>query len=275
MKQQIMGVLNLTPDSFYDGGRYSSFESAFAYARKMIEEGVDILDIGGESTRPATAFHQEHGAVMTLPEEEERQRVLPLLEVLCREFPIQKFSVDTRKAKIADEVIQLGVQYISYVTDKVYDDMAEVLGRNPQTSIILCHMRGSPKTMQEGEFHDGPMIPYLQEWFQEQISKLKTYGVKEQQIILDPGIGFGKRKPDQDFEILRGIRELKNMGFPVLIGLSRKSFMGHVLKKKASDLLPATLVLNAIALSQGADIIRVHDVADHKDLLALLTQLFI
>lgn len=271
MKPKIMGVLNVTPDSFYDGGRYNTFESAFIHAKKLIAEGADIVDIGGESTRPATAFHQDQGEVETLAEEPERERVLPLLEALCKEFPTQMFSLDTRKAGIARDAIALGVRMISYVTEQVQEDMAEVLGQHPEVSVIICHMRGTMKTMQDGQFHEGPMLPYLKDWFEAQIAKLKHYGVRDEQIILDPGIGFGKRKPDQDFEILRGIPELKAMAYPVLIGLSRKSFLGYVLAKKAADLLPATITMNTVALMQGADILRVHDVPEHRDLLALFT----
>jgi len=273
MPALIMGVLNVTPDSFYDGAKYNTLEKALERARFLITNGVDILDLGGESTRPATPFHQDQGPVLVLPEEEERKRVLALLEILCREFPAQRISLDTRNANIAEDAIALGVKMINYVTDEVYDDMAQVIAHHSEVSLVICHMRGSPKTMQDGEFHDGPMLPYLVEWFTKQIAKLKSYGVKDPQIILDPGIGFGKRKPDQDFEILHCIPELKAMGYPLLIGLSRKSFMGKFLGKKASDLLPATLVLNAFSLRQGADILRVHDVNEHKDLIALSSRI--
>lgn len=273
MKQQIMGVLNVTPDSFYDGGQYFSLDKAFARACEMIAEGVDILDLGGESTRPATSFHESKGKVVALDEDEEQQRIFPLLKRLRSEFPSQNISVDTRKVSIAEQAIALGVHMINCVCENISPDMAKLIASSSEVSFVLCHMRGNPQTMQNGDFHTGPMIPYLKDWFLQQIALLKKYGVKESQIILDPGIGFGKRKPDQDFEILRGLAELKALGFPLLIGLSRKSFMGQVLKKPASELLPATLALNAFALQQGADIIRVHDVKEHKDLVQILVRL--
>lgn len=263
-----MGVINVTPDSFYDGGKHQSLEAAFLCARKMIADGVDIIDIGGESTRPVTAFHIANGLRKEVTEDEERQRVIPLIQKLRHEFPTQKLSVDTRRSVIAKEALSLGVNYISCVCESVSEDMAKVLSQFPHAFLIVCHMRGQPKNMQEGDFHQGPMIPYLKEWFQTQIEFLKSFGVGN--IILDPGIGFGKRKPDQDFEILRGISDLKTMNYPLLIGLSRKSFMGKVLDKSADNLLSATLAMNTYALMQGADIIRVHDVPEHKDVLTIL-----
>lgn len=266
---KIMGILNTTPDSFFDGGHFFGLDAALAQAEKMIRSGADIIDVGGESTRPPTKFHQTHGLVVEVSEEEEKRRVLPVLSELARRFPAVTLSVDTRRVSIAKAAIEKGTRMVNLVTEGVDADMAQLIADHPTASLVICHMRGKPHEMQTGDFHMGPMIPYLLEWFHSQIHVLKAKGVKDSQIILDPGIGFGKKKPDQDFEILRGLPELKALGYPLLVGLSRKSFMGAVLDKTASDLLPATLVMNTLCVAQGVDLIRVHDVAEHNEMRTL------
>lgn len=264
-----MGVLNITPDSFYDGGLYLRFEQALEQACVLMEQGVDILDLGAESTRPKTIYQKSSPTTQS----DEEARLFPLLEVLCTQFPDQKISIDTRSLDVARKALAYGVSMINHVTENLDEAFAQLMASYPDRSIVVCHMRGNPDGMQAGDFHQGPIIPYLLEWFKKQIATLLSHGVRKEQIILDPGIGFGKKKPDQDFEILRGIPELKALGFPILIGLSRKSFMAHVLGKRADALLPATIAMNTFALIQGADIIRVHDVSEHKDILNLLDQL--
>ena len=266
-----MGVLNVTPDSFYEGGRFLRFEQALEQACVLMEQGVDILDIGAESTCPKNIYDKE--GLPSTTETDEEQRLYPLLEVLCSQFPTQKISVDTRNLNVAKKSLAYGVSFINHITSDLDIELAKLIATYPESTLILCHMRGTPRTMQVGDFYEGPIIPYLCDWFREQFSKLVSYGVKKEQVIIDPGMGFGKKKPDQDFEILRGIPELKKLGFPVLIGLSRKSFMGHVLGKRPDALLPGTIALNTYALMQGADIIRVHDVQEHKDVLQLLCHL--
>ncbi len=269
---KIMGILNLTPDSFYDGGRYSTVDKALSRALDILQEGADIIDIGGESTRPPTNFHQKNGLVSTLSEQDEKERVLPTLKKLVQLVPDIKISVDTRKVSVAEASIEAGATIINYVTEQVQTEMAQTIAAHPNVSLVICHMRGNPQTMQSGDFHTGPMIPYLEDWFREQISRAKTCGLNDQQIIIDPGLGFGKKKPEQDLEIMSGLRQLKNLGYPLLLGLSRKSFMGQILNKPASDLLCASVGLNAFALMQGVDILRVHDVKEHKDLVQLLAR---
>ncbi len=271
MHPRIMGVLNTTPDSFYDGASYTTLEKALAHARQILRDGAEIIDIGGESTRPSTDFHLAHGSVNEVSEEEEKNRVLPVIEALRDELTEQQcISVDTRKVSVAEAAIRCGAKMINYVTDSVCSQMAALIAAHPKVYIVICHMRGQPRSMQDGNFYVGPIVPHLMDWFQKQVQILIKHGVHKDQIILDPGIGFGKKKPDQDLEILRGLSEFKALGFPILIGLSRKSFMGTLLNKPASQLLSATLVLNQFAASQGADIIRVHDVAEHKDAWTLL-----
>ncbi|MBI2602979.1 MAG: dihydropteroate synthase [Deltaproteobacteria bacterium] len=269
-KTRIMGVLNVTPDSFFDGGKYLDMSRALERAEQMLREGADIIDVGGESTRPPSTFHEKHGQLVEVSEEEERKRVLPVLSALLRQFPTQTLSVDTRRASIAAAAFAEGVRMVNYVTESVSPAMAKVIATHPEGSLVLCHMRGKPQSMQGGKFHNGPMIPNLREWFHKQIALLNLYGVKDSQIIIDPGIGFGKKKPDQDFEILLALSELKSLGYPLLIGLSRKSFMGLVLDKPANDLLSATLAMNALCMDKGVDVIRVHDVAEHHELRTLL-----
>lgn len=269
---KIMGILNTTPDSFYDGGRYATVDAAVEHALVMVQEGADIIDVGGESTRPPTAFHQHNGLVTVLSEDEEKKRVLPTLKKLKDLLPNIVFSIDTRKVSVAQAAIAVGAKIINYVTEEVQVDMAQTIAAHPEVSVVICHMRGKPQTMQAGSFHEGPMVPYLETWFRQQIARVKDCGVQDQQIILDPGLGFGKKKPDQDLEILRGLSQLKKLGYPLLLGLSRKSFMGHILDKPATELLSASLGLNAFALMQGVDYLRVHDVKEHKDLVQVLSR---
>lgn len=279
---KIMGVLNITPDSFFDGGEHYLEEKALKRAREMLTEGADIIDIGGESTRPPTSFHCNNGDLEEVDCEQEWQRISFVLSKMIENKGLikengnntVKISVDTRKIAIARRSLELGVDIINLVSSGLTPEWGELLGSYPKSSIIICHMRGEPKAMQTGDFHSGPIIPYLKEWFSEQIALLQSYGVKDSQIMLDPGIGFGKRKPDQDLEILHSLEELKSFGYPIVVGLSRKSFMGVILDKPCENLLNASVIMNTVAALKGADIIRVHDVKEHHELAKLITRMF-
>lgn len=261
MKTQLMGILNVTPDSFYDRGRW--FDPAIAIKRgiQIFQEGADILDIGGESTRP--------GAV-AVSEEEEIRRVIPVIEALKKEVQIP-ISIDTMKPKVAEAALLAGASFINDISGFSHPQMRQLAAA---TSVPICvmHMHETPATMQINPFYPEGVVNYLLNWFRQRIDILLEAGIHENQIILDPGIGFGKTGAD-NVEILHNIHKIKTLGFPVLIGLSRKSFLGKIINKTYQELLPVTLAANTIAIRAQADIIRVHDITEHRDIINLMNGL--
>lgn len=252
----VMGILNVTPDSFSDKGQYLDPAAAVERAWQIAEEGADILDIGGESTRPGS---QEVDAA------EEMRRVIPILEALASEakYPIP-ISVDTWKAPVARAALQSGAAIINDVTS---------LGKDPETGIeaarcgaamILMHMRGEPGTMQSLP-PSADILGDLQIWAKEAVARAESCGVSSDKIVLDPGIGFGKTAA-QNFAILRHLDSLSAAGFPLLIGTSRKSFIGSVIKKPAKELVFGTGATVAASIIFGAHIVRVHDVAAMREI---------
>ena len=269
-----MGVVNLTPDSFFDGGcHYPDRKAARDYASRCLASGAHIIDIGGESTRPVSSFHNTHGARKAITAALEWERIAPLITELGRFRSDKDFkiSVDTRKLEVARLALQNGADWINCVSSELSPAWGELLAsrRNEDKKIIICHLHGKLEATASQRFIREPLLPYLCAWFSRQIATLKAQGVGDEQIILDPGIGFGKKRPDQDLVILKGLGTLKQLGYPVAVGLSRKSFMGEILAKRAPELLAATIAMNTLAIANGAEIIRVHDVAEHIDLRKL------
>ncbi len=256
----VMGILNVTPDSFYDGGKYNTIDAALYHVKEMINDGVDIIDIGGESTRPGAA---------EISLEEEIDRVCPVIEKITQEFDVP-VSIDTRKSKVADEALKLGAIMVNDISGLQGDpEMPATVARHNAYCVIM-HIRGTPQTMQlNTEYND--LLSEIVSFLYESIGIAKKANVADDKIIVDPGIGFGKSL-EQNYIILNNIKSFKNLGYPVLIGLSRKSLIGR-LYNTAEDRLPATIALNAIALYNGADIIRVHDVKEHKLILKPLKML--
>lgn len=244
-----MGILNVTPDSFFDGSRLTSIDSLLARAETMLAEGANILDIGGYSTRPGAA------EVSTV---EEKTRVVPAIKALRQAFPDCLISVDTFRADVAEEAINAGANIINDVSGGELDkDMFKTAGRL-KVPYILMHMRGTPQTMNQlTQYED--IILELVTYFEQKIALLYTAGVTD--IILDPGFGFAKTI-DQNFEILRRLEDLKILGLPLLAGLSRKSMTYKTLGIPATEALAGTIALNTIALMRGASILRVHDVKE-------------
>ncbi len=256
-KTLVMGILNVTPDSFYDGGKYYDIENALNRARKMVEDGVDIIDIGGESTRPNSS---------SVSADEEIRRVVPLIKELSSETQIP-ISIDTYKAEVADNAIKAGAQIVNDISGLQSDhEMARVVATN-NTPIIIMHIKGHP--------HDFPKDPVYVELIPEIISFLErrieysvNAGIAHDKIIIDPGIGFGKG-PKHNAEILRQLDRFKCLNMPIMIGTSRKSFIDKVLDlseydniKENNSRLIGTLVTLVIAVSNGANIVRVHDVKE-------------
>lgn len=257
-KKLLMGALNATPDSFYEGSRAFDLDTAISKGISLWQQGADILDIGGESTRPQAE---------PVDEAEELRRVIPLITALRTKIPIP-ISIDTRKSCVAEAALQAGASIINDVTGMENPAM-QALAAQTGVDICVMHMLGTPQTMQNNPTYEGGVVSFLLHWFEQRVELLTRNGVKETQIILDPGIGFGKTTED-NIAILNNLAQFKALGFRLLIGLSRKTFLRKILNKPTSELLPATLVANTLALIHDVDIIRVHDVSEHRDLIDLM-----
>lgn len=260
---KIMGVLNVTPDSFSDGGVYDSVEKAVMRGLELAQQGADILDIGGESTRPGAE-------IVSL--EEELSRVIPVIKELCQKLTIP-ISIDTMKPEVALAALKVGASLINDVSGFRHPQMIEVAARH-DVEICCMHMQGDPKIMQKRPHYEGGVIDSLIEWMKNSEERLLKGGIKQERIIFDPGIGFGKTVA-HNLEILQNLPRLRGLGYPLLIGASKKSFMSKILNKPPAKLGPATIAVHSAAVMQGIDIIRVHDVAEHRgavDLLELLKE---
>jgi len=252
----IMGVLNVTPDSFSDGGAFLDSEAAIARALQIEQEGADILDIGGESTRP--------GAAPT-SSEEERRRILPVIQVLRGKLRIP-MSVDTRRAEVAEAAISAGAEILNDVSGLRTDPRLAEVARRARAPLILMHMRGTPRTMQRGPFARD-VIRDVVTGLREAVARAKRGGLANTQLLLDPGIGFGK-KYEQNFEILARLPEFARLGCPIVIGTSRKAFLGKALVASGGPSVPpgerllGTAATVTASVLGGAHIVRVHDVAE-------------
>ena len=257
-KTYVMGILNITPDSFSDGGSYSSVEEALKRSREMVEEGAHIIDIGGESSRPGA----QH-----VSEEEELLRVLPVIKRLVQEIDIP-ISIDTYKSGVAKACIEAGAHIINDISGMKGDpDMANTAARL-KVPCILMHMRGTSKTMQNNPTYDNLMGELVKE-LGESLEIALEAGVVKENIILDPGIGFGKTS-EHNLEILKGLKKVASMGYPILVGASRKRFIGEILGATADNRLEGSLAVAAISAWEGASILRVHDVEETVKLLKVL-----
>lgn len=257
---KIMGILNTTLDSFYDKGRFHEIDRAVAQGIKMYEQGADLIDIGGESTRPDAT---------PVPEEEEFLRVIPIIKALKKQIPIP-ISIDTTKPRIAKAAINEGASLINDVSGFRDPAMIEVAADH-NVKICIMHMEGTPQTMQINPHYQDGVVSTILNWFRERVETLISSGVAKHNIIIDPGIGFGKTV-DDNLEIIHNLQRFKDLNFPILLGLSRKSFMGKITQKSPSELLPTTIAMNTVALLAHVDIIRVHDVAEHHDVIKVLRE---
>ena len=253
----VMGIVNITPDSFYDGGKYISQQAAIERSEQLINEGADIIDLGAASTRP--------GAEDVTPEEE-LKRLLPVLEHLVKHHSKIPISIDTFHSLVAKETIERGASLINDISGGSMDaEMYKTVG-GFKVPYILMHIQGTPKTMQM-EPHYTDVVEEVYDYFLQRISQLKIAGVE--QIILDPGFGFGKTV-EHNYTLLRHLDRFKSLGFPIMAGLSRKSMINKVLKTKPENALTGTISLNTLALLQGASILRVHDVKETKQVIQLV-----
>lgn len=249
-KNYIVGILNVTPDSFSDGGEHNKLNSAVCHAKKMLEGGANVIDIGGESTRPGAD---------NVPVGEEINRVLPVVKKLKSEIGDITISVDTRKPKVAEVCLQEGAGIINDVSGLREDQMIEVISKHNAAAIIM-HMQGTPESMQKNpEYSD--VVKDVKEYLAQQAKKAKQGGIEH--IIVDPGIGFGKTL-DHNLSLLNHIEEIVNLGYPVMLGASRKSFIGMISDTETKKRIPGTIASNILAQSKGVNLFRVHDVKECK-----------
>lgn len=244
-KTYIMGILNITPDSFSDGGNYLNMDNAINHAKKMINEGADIIDIGGESTRPGS---------VEVTAKEELNRVLPVVENLVEELDVP-ISVDTYKADVAEKVLQAGAHIINDIWGLQRDkNMAEVIAKFDVPVVIMHNQNGTE--------YDVDIMQSIAGFFEKSIDIALKAGVKKEKIILDPGIGFGKTLK-QNIHVMSRLQELNKLGYPILLGTSRKSMIGKILDLPSNERVEGTLSTSVIGIMKGIDIIRVHDIKEN------------
>ena len=257
---QIMGVINVTPDSFSDGGRFDSTEKALAEAQRMIEAGVDILDIGGESTRPDS---------QPVGEDEELQRTIPLIRAL-REHSSIPISIDTNKSAVMQAAVEAGANIINSVWALRLEDSLQVAAQLG-VPVCLMHMQGTPETMQRNPSY-GDVVAEVMAFLRQRIDAAMAAGIARDNIIVDPGFGFGKTL-EHNLLLLQALPRFRELGVPLLVGMSRKGMIGAILNKPADQRLHGSVAAAVMAAMLGADIVRVHDVAETADALAMVRAL--
>jgi len=255
---RIMGVINVTPDSFSDGGQYLDAALAIAHGLELEAEGAALLDVGGESTRPGAA---------PVPEDEELRRVLPVIEGLIAAGCRAQISIDTSKSGVAARALAAGATLVNDVT--AFREDPEIAGVVAEADADCClmHMLGTPRTMQDDPRYDD-VVGDVKAFLEERMGYAIASGIAEERIMLDPGIGFGKTV-EHNLELLRQLGELVELGRPVVIGTSRKSFLGKITGREVDDRVAATIATNVLAYERGARVFRVHDVAPVNDALAV------
>lgn len=253
---KVMGILNVTPDSFYDGSRVSGEGEILAQATRMVDEGAHFLDIGGYSSRPGAA---------TVSESDECGRVLPAVKLLARHFPATPLSVDTFRSSVARQAVDAGASLVNDISGGELDPLMFETVADLGVPYILMHMRGTPQTMSTLTDYDN-LLKEMTDYFHTKISRLRALGVRD--ILLDPGFGFSKTA-EQSFSLLQHLRYLTIFGLPILAGLSRKSMIWKTLNTDPAGALNGTTALNTLALANGASILRVHDVKEAAECIAL------
>lgn len=244
-----MGILNVTPDSFSDGGRYLDRHRALDRARQMVQEGADFIDVGGESTRPNAS---------PVSESEELQRVLPIIESLCSELAVP-ISIDTRKVKVAEAALESGAVIVNDIEANRCDPAMWRLVAEKQVGYIAVHMQGTPETMQQKPAYTD-VVREIDEFFKDRLQRIANEGVREDQIVLDVGIGFGKTL-SHNLSLIAGLKQFTKRQRPLLLGVSRKSFIAKLLGAEVQDRMPAGLACASLAIEAGVSILRTHDVA--------------
>jgi len=259
-RPKVMGILNITPNSFYDGGKYKEEEAIVNQVGKMLDEGATFIDIGAYSSKPSAEF---------VSEEEEINRLVPIIKLLINKFPTILLSVDTFRSEVAKKAVENGVVIVNDISAGMLDDkMIETVSKL-QVPYIMMHMRGNPQTMQSLTDYDDiakEMIFY----FSERINEARSFGLND--IIIDPGFGFAKTI-DQNYEVMQKLELFSMLDLPLLVGISRKSMIYKALEISANEALNGTTVLNTIALQKGAKILRVHDVKEAMECIDLFNKI--
>ena len=243
----VMGILNVTPDSFSDGGNYFDTDIAASYGLNLLEKGADIIDIGGESTRPGSD---------PVTAAEELNRIIPVIEKILNKDENAVISVDTTKAKVAEEALKYGVKIVNDISGGIFDPEIFNVAKDFNAGFVIMHMKGKPKTMQQNPVYKD-LIREVYDFLDVQSAKARSAGIEK--IILDPGIGFGKSVGD-NFNLINRLEDFKSLSYPLLIGLSRKSFIGKLLNLDVNERDEASNALNLLAIDKGARIIRTHNV---------------
>lgn len=259
LNKQIWGVLNLTPDSFFDGGQYNLLNKAIMQTEKMLEEGADVIDAGGASSRPGAEL---------INELEELNRVIPYVKEVKKLFPKITLSIDTFNSKVAEAALIEGADIINDISGGNIDPNIFEVVKKHQCPLVIMHMRGNPTNMQQQNNYHNLVNEVVYE-LSLQVSKAKKVGIND--IIIDPGFGFSKNT-EQNFMLLKNLEQFKILGYPLLVGLSRKSMIYKTLNITPEKSLNGTTILNTIALLKGADILRVHDVKEAKEIIYLVNQ---
>jgi len=255
----VMGILNITPDSFSDGGRFLNHSEALGHAKQMVDEGADIIDVGGESTRPGAqpaSLEEEHG------------RVIPFIEKLASQVEVP-ISIDTTKAEVAKDALEAGAAIINDISALRFDPQMASLASEQGVPVVLMHMRGTSETMQHHLVYDS-LISEIYSFLKERIEYAESAGIDSQKIIIDPGIGFGKSVPDGNLSIIKNLSSFKDLGKPILVGTSRKAFIGNVLNLGVEEREEGTAATISLAISNGAHIVRVHDVGKMKRVVKMV-----
>ena len=251
-----MGIINLTPDSFFEGSRKTAVEDALQQAAKMLNEGAAFLDLGAYSSRPGAD---------DISVQEEMDRLLPVVEAISKNFPEAILSIDTFRAKVAEAAINAGAHIINDISGGQLDEQMFATVAKLQVPYILMHMKGNPKTMQQLADYDD-VFGEVYDYFVERYHQLKQLGVKD--VVIDPGFGFAK-KPEHSYQLMARLEELNSLNLPILAGVSRKKMIYSLLENTAAEALNGTTVLNTIALTKGANILRVHDVKEAVEAVKL------
>ncbi len=254
---QVMGILNVTPDSFSDGGHFFYMDSALKQARKMLEEGAEIIDIGGESTRPGA---------QAVSVQQELDRVIPVVEKIRAEFPIS-ISVDTSKAQVMSEAIAVGADIINDVMALRTEGSLAAVAASETVQVCLMHMQGEPRTMQNNPHYDN-VVNDIKTFLLERVQACLEAGIASNRLLIDPGFGFGKTVA-HNLLLMQRLEVLTELDYPVLVGVSRKSLIGHLLNKSVTERLYGGLALAVLAVSKGARVIRTHDVGATVDALKM------
>jgi dihydropteroate synthase len=253
-----MGIVNVTPDSFSDGGQFQDTSAAVAHALRLLDEGADLLDIGGESTRPYST---------PVSAEDELRRVIPVIEEVHRSSPSAVLSVDTSKAAVAREAVSAGVEILNDITALAGDPEMLPFARDSGVGVCVMHMQGTPQTMQDDPTYQD-VVAEVHDWLQDRRDALLAAAVDRQKICLDPGIGFGKTH-HHNATLMANCRRFHDLGCPLLVGHSKKGFIGKLIGDKTADPTPGTIGGTLALATQGIQIIRVHDVAATRHALIL------